>query len=630
MIGWYAHTRLSILLVFILTLGLADFGYRIYQLKKLDSQRTMQLEAIGSQMETTNSSIIENLPIGVIAYNEEYEILWLNRFGRDIFGAGLYNEELKKIDLEIYTNVINRTQTFEYHIKDTIYRISHLPKKRLMYLTDITMYKELDQKYEDGKPVVGSLVMDNYEEAVRDLKEHEKNELRGKMVSIIMQWAEENHILVKTTRSDHRYVLVLSNKILNDLREKKFTILDEVRNAAKEREMTFTISIGLASGYGDFGELGTRADLMLDLALSRGGDQVVIKIENDEKILFYGGKTNPIAKPSRVRSRMNAQAYEKLIKESDQVIIMGHRYPDVDAIGASIGLLRMSLLLNKEAYIVLNPDELDHTNQIFVDEILKNENLAEYFIHQDQALKKITENTLLVVADTQDPRLVIMPELLTHTEKIAVFDHHRRGANYIEAVLSYIEASASSTVELVVEMFDYFSQGIRISPFEASIMLAGIIVDTRRFSYHTGRRTYEAAALLKEKGADENLVQQLLRTPIINYYNRAHLIERIEIFKDSFLIAAADDFLMMEKVQLAQAADELLNIQDVKATFVLGRISGNSIGISARSLGDVNVQVLMEKLGGGGHLNNAATQLEATDIKEVISKLKKMIEGESD
>ena len=307
---------------------------------------------------------------------------------------------------------------------------------------------------------------------------------------------------------------------------------------------------------------------------------------------------------------------------------MGHRYPDVDAIGASIGLLRMSIASKREAYIVLKEEELDKTAKNFVAAIMQDEKLRPYFISSEMGLELMTKNTLLVVADTQDPKMVIEPLLLQRAKKIAVFDHHRRGVDVIESVLSFAEPYASSTVELVVDMFDYYSQKIKMSSLEASIMLAGIIVDTRRFSYHTGRRTYETAAILKQKGAEEKLVQQLLRTPLENYYSKAHLIERAEIFKDVFIIAPADDEMVLEKVQIAQTADELLNVQNIKASFVISRIDDQHIGISARSLGDINVQLLMEQLGGGGHLNNAATQIKGINTQEAVLMLKDAIEKE--
>jgi len=626
-IGWNAYRDSSILLLGVLICVIGDSVYRIYYHKQKRLETEKQFKMITHSVKYAGDNVFNHLPIGILFYSEKHEMLWFNTFIENIFGQIFFKQELKEVNMLLYKKICNSEEEFEISVNDRIYKVQHLISERLAYLTDQTEYSELIRKYAQERPAMGVLMMDNYAESVRKLNEQEKSIFRGKIVSIIMQWADEYGIYIRSIAND-RFLLMLPNETLESLRENKFMIVDKVRDAAKESDMAFTISIGLATGYESFVELGQRANSMLDLALGRGGDQVAIKIAGDEKFLFYGGKTNPIEKRNRVRARVNAQAYERLIRDSSLVVIMGHRFPDVDAIGASIGLLQMGLACQKEAYIVLNQEEIDKTTKNFVDEILKDEELKPYFITSDLALEKITRNSLLVVADTQDPQMVIESRLLSKTKKIAVFDHHRRTANYIESVLAYTEPYASSTVELVVDMFDYFSQKIKMSSLEASIMLAGIIVDTRRFSYHVGRRTYETAAILKQKGAEEKLVQQLLRTPIENYYSKAHLIERAEIFEEAFLIAAADRNMILESVQLAQAADELLNVQSIKATFAIGKISEDRIGISARSLGDVNVQLIMEQLGGGGHLNNAATQIANTTINEVVLRLKKVIEKE--
>jgi len=626
-IGWNAYLESSLLLVIIFLAIVGDLIYRIYRHKRRRIETENRINMITHSVKRAGDHVFNQLPIGIILYDEKHEVVWFNNFAKKVFGTIVYEHEINELDVGLYNKMKNQQEQFEINVKDKFYEVQHLPNERLIYLTDKTEQVELSHKYKEERPAIGVLMMDNYDEAVRQLNEQEKSEFRGKIVSTIMHWAEEYKIYIRAIAND-RYLLILSSKTVESLRAKKFSIVDDVRNVAKERDMTFTISIGLAAGYESFVELGQRANYMLDLALSRGGDQVAIKIAGDEKYLFYGGKTNPIEKRNRVRARVNAQAYERLIRDSDKVIIMGHRFPDVDAIGAGIGLLRMGLACQKEAFIVLNQEEMDKTTRNFVNEIMKDPVLKSYFISSEIALEKITKNSLLVIADTQDPKLVIDSQLLTRTKKIAVFDHHRRGANYIESILAYTEPYASSTVELVVDMFDYSSQKIKMSSLEASVMLAGIIVDTRRFSYHTGRRTYETAAILKQKGAEERLVQQLLRTPIENYYSKAHLIGRAQIFREDFLISAADDQLIVENVQLAQAADELLNVQNIKAVFTVGKLDENKIGISARSLGEMNVQLLMEHLGGGGHLNNAATQLSVSNIQEAVSKLKAAIEAE--
>lgn len=621
--GVYAYIRSDFMLLIIFLYFVGDAIYRVSSYFHYKEAMLKRVESITYRVKHAGETAFNQLPLGILLYDEDYEVVWFNKYLKCIFNQELHEKTLKELNEQLYHRSLN-DEEFELTINHKTYVVQHMKNERLMYFSDHTEFKELSKKHLNEQPVVGVLVMDNYDEVIHNLNEQEKSEFYGKIVSIIMQWADQHNIYIRSTASD-RFILMMSYEVLQQLREKKFTIIDKVRETAKEKDIMLTISIGMATGYDSFSELGQRANYMLDLALSRGGDQVAIKIASDDKFLFYGGKTNPVEKRNRVRARVNAQAYERLVRDSERVIIMGHRYPDVDAIGASIGLLRMGLASKREAYIVLKQEELDKTAKNFVDAILKDDKLKHYFISSELAMELMTKNTLLVVADTQDPKMVIEPALLPRAKKVAVFDHHRRGVNVIDSVLSFAEPYASSTVELVVDMFDYYSQKIKMTPLEASIMLAGIIVDTRRFSYHTGRRTYETAAILKQKGAEEKLVQQLLRTPLENYYCKAHLIERAEIFKDEFIIASADDELVLEKVQIAQTADELLNVQNIKASFVISRIDEQHIGISARSLGDVNVQTLMEQLGGGGHLNNAATQMKSGSTQDAVLQLKEVL-----
>ena len=622
--GGYAYIQSDVISLIIFLYFVGDIIYRVNSYFRHQEKMLKKIESITYRVKHAGETAFNQLPLGILLYDETGEIIWFNGCLKRIFKQDLHHKTLKDLSEQLYNRSLNDEGLFKINVDTKTYQVLHKKDERLMYFTDDTEYTDLSQKYLNEQPVVGVLVIDNYDEVFNNLNEQAKSEFYGKIVSIIMQWADQHQIYIRTTAND-RFILMMPHEVLQQLRETKFTIIDKVREAAKERDIMLTISIGLATGYDSFSELGQRANYMLDLALSRGGDQVAVKIASEDKFLFYGGKTNPVEKRNRVRARVNAQAYERLVRDSERVIIMGHRYPDVDAIGASIGLLRMGLASNKEAYIVLKQEELDKTAKNFVDAILKDDKLKQYFISSEMAIELMTKNTLLVVADTQDPKMVIEPALLPRAKKVAVFDHHRRGVNVIDSVLSFAEPYASSTVELVVDMFDYYSQKIKMTPLEASIMLAGIIVDTRRFSYHTGRRTYETAAILKQKGAEEKLVQQLLRTPLENYYSRAHLIERAEIFKDEFIIASADDDFVLEKVQIAQTADELLNVQNIKASFVISRIDEQHIGISARSLGDVNVQLLMEQLGGGGHLNNAATQMRSHSTQDVVLQLKEVI-----
>jgi len=550
--------------------------------------------------------VFENTPIGIILYDNRDKISWSNQYAKDIFKREIDNQDLASVNDLLHSMSKTSKRTFEFNFHDSVYLINHKKDEKVLYFENITSYAMLMNKYEDSRATLGLIVTDNYEEVVKNLSEQSQNDYRRQITDCLANWAKDNGILFRTLR-DGRFLVLMNHKTLNNICNERFNVLDQIRNIGKN-EVTLTVSMGIASGYDSYIASFNRASSLVDLALSRGGDQVVIKKKGVDDFLFYGGKTNPIASQNRVRSRVNAGAYERLILDSDKVIIMGHRFPDADAIGASIGLAKVASLLGKKAHIVLNKTELDKANAIFIEEVLKNESLNSYFISNIKAVELMSKNTLLVIADTQSSNLVIDSKLLRLTNKIAIFDHHRRNSDFIEATLSYTDPSVSSTVELVVDMFDYFSKPIDLSSAEASIMLAGIMLDTRRFMYNTSKKTYEAAAILKQKGADEKYVSKLLKAPIDHYYSRAHLTHRARVFENDFLISSASEDLMFDRTELAATADDLLNVQGIKASFVLGYVGMNEVAISARSVGEINVQLIMEELGGGGHLTNAATR----------------------
>jgi c-di-AMP phosphodiesterase-like protein len=364
----------------------------------------------------------------------------------------------------------------------------------------------------------------------------------------------------------------------------------------------------------------------LDLALGRGGDQVAIKHPNG-KVKFFGGKTNPVEKRTRVRARVISHALKDLITASDKVIIMGHKNPDMDSIGSSIGIYKVAQMNQKDAYIVLNLQEMDGAVHRLMEEIRHQEQLFSRFIGPEEALEIATEKTLLVIVDTHKPALVIEERLLNRIDNVVVIDHHRRGEEFIEnPVLVYMEPYASSTAELVTEFLEYQPKRGKIEMIEATALLAGIVVDTKSFTLRTGARTFDAASYLRGQGADTILVQKFLKESINTYIKRAKLIESVAFYRDGIAIAKGDENELHDQVLLAQAADTLLTMDGVAASFVIAKRNEGLIGISARSLGNVNVQLIMEKLQGGGHLTNAATQLTGISVTEAVRQLKLAIE----
>jgi c-di-AMP phosphodiesterase-like protein len=439
------------------------------------------------------------------------------------------------------------------------------------------------------------------------------------------KWAQENGIYIKRTSSD-RYIAVFNEEILLSLEKRKFTILDEIRGIASVKNVSFTLSIGIGTGVSSLPELGSLAQSSLDLALGRGGDQVAIKLPNG-KVKFFGGKTNPIEKRTRVRARVISHALKDLITASDKVIVMGHKNPDMDSIGSSIGIYKVAEMNQKDAYIVLNFNEIDIGIGRLMDEIRQKEKLFSHFISPEEALEMATDKTLLVIVDTHRPSLVMEERLLSKIDNVVVIDHHRRGDEFIKnPLLVYMEPYASSTAELVTEFLEYQPKNGKIEMIEATALLAGIIVDTKSFTLRTGFRTFDAASYLRGQGADTVLVQKLLREDVETYIRRSKLIESVSLYRDGIAIAMGTEDQLNDQVIIAQAADTLLTMDGIIASFVISKRSDSVIGISARSLGSINVQLIMESLQGGGHLTNAATQLTGLTLEETEAQLMKAID----
>ncbi|MDF2684305.1 MAG: hypothetical protein K0R47_5495, partial [Brevibacillus sp.] len=420
-----------------------------------------------------------------------------------------------------------------------------------------------------------------------------------------------------------KFLALMEREALDKLEETRFDILDVVREMTADNKIPITLSIGVGAAASTYIELGQMAQSSLDIALGRGGDQSAVKVGN--KLTFYGGKSNAVEKRTRVRARVIAHALRDLIHEAEHVIVMGHKQPDMDSIGASLGVLKAVQVHKKEAYIVM--DEGNNSVERLMREIYANEELAETFVTPEQAIRLVTGRTLLVVVDTHRPSLVIEPKLLGETSRVVVIDHHRRSEEFIEPVLLYLEPYASSTSELVTELLQYQSERLNIDSLIATALLAGIVVDTKSFAFRTGSRTFEAASFLRRNGADTAAVQRLLKEDVNQYVKRARIIMNTETYRDNMAIATGDPTEDYTQVQVAQAAEQLLTLSGIQASFVAAQRADGAILISGRSLGDINVQSVMELLGGGGHLTGAATQIEGITMKEAVKRLKEAIDS---
>ncbi len=584
------------------------------------------IATLSYRVKKVGEEALMEMPIGIILINDDYYIEWANPFISSCFsedkliGRSLYDVAESLVPLikqEVETEVIT--------MYDRKFRVILRREEKLLYFLDITEQAVMERLYEEERTVIALIYLDNYDDVTQGIDDATRSNLNNSVTAILNKWAQDNGVFLKRISSD-RLVAVFNEQILHELEKGKFIILDEVREETAKQNIALTLSIGVGSGVSSLPELGALAQSSLDLALGRGGDQVAIKQQNG-KVKFFGGKSNPVEKRTRVRARVISHALKELVIESEKVFIMGHKSPDMDAIGASIGILKVVQANDREGYIVVDLQDIDMGVSRLMDEIRKNEGLFSRFISPEQAMEIATDDSLLVIVDTHKPSMVIEERLLDKIDHVVVIDHHRRGEEFINhPLLVYMEPYASSTAELVTELLEYQPKKGKIEMLEATALLAGIIVDTKSFTLRTGSRTFDAASYLRSRGADTVLVQKFLKEDLQTYIQRAKLIENVTYAHDGLAIAKGNENETYHQVFIAQAADTLLTMEGIKASFVISRRSENVIGISARSLGEINVQIIMEILGGGGHLTNAATQLTGVSVDEAEQQLAMAIE----
>ncbi|MFP3916560.1 DHH family phosphoesterase [Lysinibacillus telephonicus] len=607
----------------VIAIGLV-YAWRIEKITFQDTEK--HIESLSFRMKKVGAEALLEMPIGILLVNDKFVIEWANPYMSQILDEEtLIGQEMFIISEDLYSltkSEEKREKTVS--IGDRQFKVVYKQEEKLLYFFDVTEQLKIESKYYADRTVIAILFIDNYDELTQGMDDQARSLTNTIVTSIINEWAFAHGIFAKRISSD-RFLAVLNESILSELEKKKFSILDDIREKTAQKNLSLTLSIGVGTGSSSLIKLGELAQSSLDLVLGRGGDQVAIKQPNG-KLKFYGGKTNPVEKRTRVRARVISHALQDLINESDQVFIMGHKNPDMDAIGAAIGVRKMALKNKVEGYVVLNFDELNGSVSRLMNEIEKNSDFYNYFITPDEALSLMTDKSLVVIVDTHKPSLVIDDRLLKRSEIVVVIDHHRRGEEFVQnPTLVYMEPYASSTAELVTELLEYQPEDEKLSKLEATALLSGIIVDTKSFTLRTGARTFEAASYLRTYGADTILVQQLLKEDIDTYIERSKIIQTVEFVYPGIAVAYGGDNKQYDSVLIAQTADILLTMKDVSASFVIAHRSDGLIGISARSLGDINVQLVMENLGGGGHLTNAACQIKADTIEEAVLYLRKAI-----
>ena len=598
--------------------------YTYWSNKKRRTELSNHLQELNMHMDKTAKNTMINSPFPLIIVETNGNIVWKSsKYVKEFSNIDInsyLNDLVKQIKLEIENNEEDLEKNIhkELEIGNKIYEILGKYTKTkdeymlTLYFLDETKNIELNKMYNDSQICVGLIMIDNFEEINQRISDEEKPNLTAQVDKTIYDWASNFKGLVIKSERD-MFVCIFEKKYLEELKDKKFNILDTIKELDLTDKMQITLSISISiEGESNY-EKYKSAQSGLDIALGRGGDQTVVR-ENG-KYQFFGGRTQELEKRTKVKSRIVSHALEELMQESKNVMIMGHSNGDIDSMGASMGLYRLAKTLDLEAYIVNNSTGLGLEN--FIETAKKEKEYQECIINKSEALSKITPETLLIIVDTHKRSYVEVPELLEETNKIVVIDHHRKSPDFIEdATLTFHEVYASSTCELVTEILEYAQKEVELTNIEAESLYAGIMMDTKNFTFKTVVRTFEAAAYLRRCGIDIIKVKKWFQSDLKTYNKISKIVEKAEIVNESIGISIYGKVDKNANIICAKAADELLTISNITASFVIGKL-GDKVCISGRSIGDINVQIILEKLGGGGHITLAGAQVEGMTIEEV-------------
>ena len=632
-----------ILIIPSIILYISILCYTYFANNKRKSEISEQLQDLTLTVDSAAKSSLINSPFPLVILETNGNVVWKSsKFVTEFADIDMDNyiddliidikDEIEKSDNKKRKSVIRQIQIGKktYTVQGEFAKSKKYERKKspeymmILYFIDETEKVKLKQENEDQKICVGIIMIDNYEEVTQRVDAEQKTQLMAKVESTIYDWVNEtNGILVKTDRDT--YVYVFEQKNLEKIKEEKFAILDSIKNLVRKDKIQLTLSIAISNEGDTERDVYKSASAAMDVILGRGGDQAVIR--QNGKYLFFGGKVEEVEKRTKVKARIVAHALEELIKENDKIMIMGHTNPDIDAIGSALGIYRIAKTLGKEAKIVANV-ETPSIKDLY--ESIKDQ-YQEIFISSETALAQVDSATLIVVVDTHKKTYVESPELLTKTNKIVIIDHHRRSADFIDnSILTFQEVYASSAAELVTEIIQYTQNEVELSEVEAEALYAGIMMDTKNFTFKTGVRTFEAAAYLRRCGVDIIKVKKWFQSDLESYNTISEIVRKAEIVRDSIGISIYDVQEKETSLICAKAADELLTIGNITASFVLGLMEDGKVCISGRSIGDVNVQMILEKLGGGGHITLAGAQLENVTIdeakQELISKINEYFE----
>ena len=622
-------------------IALLAFAYIVYldfiSARENNKRMDKYVEDLSETFESATKHAIFNMPFPLVMIDENGGIIWYNTPFLDMIveedilneiiyelmpGANLKDVLDHKEREPLQVTYGDRDYLVYPNFVDGKIKNSSDRKIVMLYWVENTKYRELEEKYDDEITVLMIAYMDNYDDVKNTTPDINKPLLLAEIDKTISKYFSKYDALVRKYEND-KYFIIIDNKDFKDMKSKKFDILDTMRELKFGNTIPITLSMGISENGNDFITRYNNAKAAIDISLGRGGDQAVIN--RDGNFEFYGGKSKAVEKRNRVRARVIAYALRQLIEQSSNVFVMGHRNPDMDAIGSGIGVLRGIKNMKKQGYLVLT-EENPSIKNLFNKLKEEQPGLLDSIITPNKAKEMIDDDSLMILVDNHKPSMTESPALVELSKKIVIIDHHRRGTEFVEdPVLTYLEPYASSASELVTEVLTYMSDDLNLTKFEAEALLAGITVDTKNFSSQTGVRTFEAASTLKRAGADTTNVRQLFRDDYSTFVHRANVISSSKIYFDQIAIGVLNEELENGVLVAAQAANELLDINGIEASFVLTLLS-DRIHISGRSLGNISAQLILEKLGGGGHLTSAGTQIEDASIEEAKEMIIEIID----
>ena len=632
-LAWFVNWIVGIIWLILVIIALIVI---FKTLQGLSEQTTHYIENLSYRINRGEQESIIQMPLGVILCTDEGEIEWVNPYIQQLLGnEAIVGSDLQQVSEQL-AEIVSLWPDEEKRVTELewlghVFQLQVQPELNAVYLMDRTTAAQVTADFEDHKLFLGIVSLDNYDEVTEGMSDAEASTLRTYVTKTLSDWMTDHEIYARRLSVD-RYLLIGYRSALEKAENDKFNLLKAIRESTSVQNAQITLSIGIAYNEMAIDTLAENAQANLDLALGRGGDQVVVK-SSTGSARFYGGNTNPMAKRTRVRARVISQALADLFDQADQVFVMGHKRPDMDSFGGALGVRRLAEMLGKPAWVVYEETGREHSDiGLLLEQMSEDVADENALLTPNEVLTQMTDQSLLVLVDHSKPSLSESQEVYEALkDRVVIIDHHRRGEEFPEEPqLVYVESYASSTSELVTELFEYQprrAQGLR--RLEATAMLAGIQIDTKSFTLRSGTRTFDAAGYLRAVGADGNLLQDFMKETVDSYRNRAHLIERAKIH-GSVAIAVGEDDIQYDSVVAAQAADSLLQMIGVTSSYVITRRDNDAVAVSARSTGIVSVQLVMEAMGGGGHLSNAATQVKDTSTEEVYELLLAEINKDDD